>query len=177
LSKCQDALSVLRGNEQGRSFGQNRICSLQLFHLGQLLIPVPFQTASYQPIVWIDCCVATARQVGLLLRSFEPELPLPIKLLGTSFQLIKRGERNGQVGGLNGFQEACCDRLINAVAAHRLAGLLCQLRMSLPAFIAGNGAIGEIAHMHASAADATQHDPLQQCRSFAGDSTPFLWSP
>src|SRR5438034_8102019 len=36
---------------------------------------------------------------------FQPELPLPIDLPGTSFQLSERGEGNGQLRGLDRFQE------------------------------------------------------------------------
>ena len=102
------------------------------------------------------------RQIGLVLRSFQPQLPLSIKLLGTGFELIERGERNGQLCGLDRFQETGCHCLVDAVAPHGLTGLLGQLSVGLPAFVAGNAAIGEVAHIHASTTCSTQHHALQE---------------
>lgn len=80
-------------------------------------------------------------QIRLVLCPLQSELPLPIDLLGTSFQLIERGECNGQLRGLDRFQEAGCDNLVDAIAPHRLAGLFGQLSVGLSALVARDGPI------------------------------------
>lgn len=124
LRQHQNALPLLRSEDESSGLGDGRILSMQLLHLNEFLIPVSFQAASHETILWINGCVATTSQIGLILRSFQPELPLSIKVLRTSFQMIKRGERNGQVSGLNGCQKAGRDSLVNAIASHRLTHVM-----------------------------------------------------
>src|SRR5436305_597424 len=162
VGECQDTFSLMRCNEQSCGLGQGRILTLQVLHFGQLLVPLPFETASYQSVLWINGNIATARQVGLILCSLQTQLPLAINLLGTSLQLVKRRQRNRQMSWLDGLQETGSHSLINPIAAHRLARLLCYLRMSLPAFVTGHVAIKEVAHIHPTPTDSTQDYPLQQ---------------
>src|SRR6266568_6785984 len=177
LGQPQNALSFLGRDEESGGLGQCEILALQLLHLPQLLIPVSFQAASYEPIVRIDGDIATTGQISLILRPLQPELPLPIQLLSAGLQMIECRQGNSEMGWLDRFQETGRHGLIDAIAPHSLTGLLSQLRMGLSALIAGRGAILQVAHMHAATAGPTQHDPLQERRSFAHRPTSLLWPP
>ena len=103
-------------------------------------------------------------------------MPLPIDLLSTSLQLIECSERNSEMSRLDRLKTGR-NRLINAIATHGLTGLLGQLRVGLPAFVAGNTAISQVADVHATAAGSTQHDPLQEGCSFTYSPASLLWPP
>src|SRR5260221_8873346 len=116
LGGAQDPLSVWGRDEQSRGFGQSGVLPLYPLRLQQFLIPVSFQAASHQAIVWIDCHVATTSQICFILPSFQSQVPLPIDLLGTGLQLIERGERNSQLSRLDRFYETDRNCLVNTIA-------------------------------------------------------------
>src|SRR6266568_9254423 len=103
LGQPQNALSFLGRDEESGGLGQCEILALQLLHLPQLLIPVSFKAASYEPIVRIDGDIATTGQISLILRPLQPELPLPIQLAprGPPDDRVSPGkQRDGLAGSL-----------------------------------------------------------------------------
>src|SRR6266704_348847 len=177
MSQAADLLA-LRCREQQRGwFGHELVLTLQFVHLSQLLIPLFFQTAGHQPVVWIDRFVATPGQICFVLGPLNLPVPLVLDVFGTSFHLIERRKSHRKLGRLNGLQKTGDDRLVNPVPPHGLAGARGQLRMELVAFIHQHRAIALIANAHASATGATQDDPLQERRPLPHGSSVLFCPP
>src|SRR6266571_6196365 len=177
MGQPTDLLALRCREQQGGWFGQELVLSFQLFHLRQLLVPLPFQAPGHETVVGVDGFVATAGQVRFILRPLNLTLPLVIDLPGSAFHLVQSREGHFQMGRLDGFQKAGDHRLINAVSPHGLAGACGQLRMELMTFIHQHRAIALIANAHASATGAAQDDPLQERRSLAYRSSVLFCSP
>jgi hypothetical protein len=111
------------------------------------------------------------------LRPLNLTLPLLIDLFGAGFHLIQSREGHFQMGGLDSFQKALGDRLIDAISSHSLAGSCGELRMELVTFVHQQGAIALIANAHASATRATQDNALQERRPFSNGSSVLFCSP
>jgi hypothetical protein len=128
LCELADALTLLRRQHQRGWFRPSLVFSFQAIHLQQFLIPLAFQAPCNQPIVRIHGAIATARQIRLILRSFDLSPRLLINLLRACLQMSEGRERHFQVGRLDGFQKTLDHRLVDAVAPHGLArfgGQLC----------------------------------------------------
>src|SRR5260221_8299987 len=121
----------------GRSWARRRICSRceavsnRAACLGNMLcsrssfstsVSFSFQAASHQSVVRVDRFVATTGQVRFVLCPLNLTLPLVIDLPGTGLHLVQSREGYFQVGRLDGLQKAGDHGLINAIAAHGLAG-------------------------------------------------------
>src|SRR6266699_1930235 len=177
MGQPTDLLALRCREQQGGWFGQELVLSFQLFHLRQLLVPLPFQAPGHETVVGVDGFVATAGQVRFILRPLNLTLPLVIDLPGSGFHLVQCREGHFQMCRLDGLQNAGDHRLINAVSPHGLAGACGQLRMELMTFIHQHRAIALIANAHASATGAAQDDPLQERRSLAYRSSVLFCSP
>src|SRR5205814_651327 len=60
---------------------------------------------------------------------------------------------------------------------HGLTGPLGQLSVGLPALVAGDSAISQVADVHATSACSTQHNPLEQRCAFTYNPASLLWPP
>src|SRR6266700_1652972 len=177
MSQAADLLALRCRKQQSGWFGHVLVLPLQFVHLSQLLIPLFFQTAGHQPVVWIDRFVATPGQICFVLGPLNLPVPLVLDVFGTSFHLIERRKSHRKLGRLNGLQKTGDDRLVNPVPPHGLAGARGQLRMELVAFIHQHRAIALIANAHASATGATQDDPLQERRPLPHGSSVLFCTP
>jgi hypothetical protein len=60
MSKLANLLALRGAKQKRRRFGQQGVLSLQLFHLSQLLIPLPFQAPGHEAVVRVDRFVSCA---------------------------------------------------------------------------------------------------------------------
>src|SRR5436305_1764578 len=106
ISQLADLLALGGRKREHCLFGHDRILPLQLFHLGQFLIPLPLQAAGHQSIFRVNGSVASTCQIRLILGTLNLALPLLVDLPSTCLQLVKRREGYLQVSWLDRFQEA-----------------------------------------------------------------------
>jgi hypothetical protein len=102
---------------------------------------------------------------------------LVIDLLGAGFYPVQSREGHFQVGRLNGLQKRLFHGLIDAISPHGWAGSRGELRMELVTFVQKPRAIALIPNAHASAARATQDDPLQERRPLSNRASMLLSTP
>src|SRR5260370_16576801 len=87
MSKLANLLALRGAKQKRRRFGQQGVLSLQLFHLSQLLIPLPFQAPGHEAVLRDDRFVPTPGQARSVLPPLNLPFPLVIALLGSCFPL------------------------------------------------------------------------------------------
>ena len=165
FSDIEDTLPFLRAQATLAAAG-NAACSRQLLNRREFLVPVLLQIAGHQAVLRLDGQEASPRQVGLVARPFQAELPLPFDLARLLLDLLGMASDTSGLGRLQGLEQTDHCR-IHAIAADELTGATTLLLVDLVALVAGRGAVAGIAHTHASAALAAQHETLQQGLTFA----------
>ncbi len=130
------ALFPLLGRQPQRSrYWLGLLVPFQPIHFHEFLVPVSFQAARHQSILWVSRMVAAARQVCLVLRPFDLPLRLLIQLFGASLQMGESRERDFQLCRLHGFQQRLADDLVNAIPSQGRADFDRQWGMRLATFV------------------------------------------
>ena len=137
---------------------------LSFLQHAQLLVSIGFQRAGHQPIIRVDAHVAALSQIRLVASTFHLLLAQSLHLVQSSLQFLLHGERRFDGYRRYDFHEQLPYGLVHIFAGNPLAHRLRIIDGSSVTDIVRHAApsANMVNHLHALAADAADHQTLQQ---------------
>lgn len=91
--------------------------AIDILEFAELLLPFALERSRDDAVVRIDRLVATLRELGFVLRTFEAQSPLAIELLFLSLGLRRNGGTQTHVPRVPLFPTVCCVHPVAATTA------------------------------------------------------------
>ena len=169
LAKLMRVRTLLVGDTRGIGITLLLIALIGLLVGAKTLVPFGFQRVGHEPVVRVDLHVSAARQIAFVACALDLLAAHRVVLDAARLEFLLHLQGEFQRHGGDHLHQQLADRLVEAGAADRLAnrptgfdahGLAHVGRPCLLAPLV-------VAHGHASRADGTDRQPLQQGGPFA----------
>ena len=141
-----------------------------LVERAQLRVPVGLELVGDQAVVGVDLHVASAREIGFVARALDLLLAQAIGLVGARLELLLHGQAPAS-SAMGVTVSTSSSPIASSIARRGSSGRAARHARSLPLADVDRERLPPcavvIAHRHALAAEAADHQALQQRRPFA----------